>query len=201
MPGTGGAAVVTCQIVIPVQPPGEGKSRLASVLDAPARAALVERMFRHVLAVAVDSVPPSQVRVVSRSTDLLSIAEESGALMVREQSRGLNPALEHAAALCDPDLPLLALSADLPLLDPADIAALVGALDHADVIAAADHSGKGTNALLLRRPGLIAFAFGKGSLACHRALAEQTGHRFEVVQRPGLASDIDEPTDLALLEP
>jgi 2-phospho-L-lactate guanylyltransferase len=190
---------MTYQIVIPVQPPFEGKTRLASVLDVQARAALVEQMFRHVLAVAVLSVPAAQVRVVSRSSALLNITQASGALAVHEESRGLNPALEQASALCDPDLPLLALSADLPLLDPADIAALIAALEYADVIAASDRAGSGTNALLLRRAGLIAYAFGDGSLARHRALAEQADLRFEVVQRPGLSSDIDEPTDLALL--
>jgi 2-phospho-L-lactate/phosphoenolpyruvate guanylyltransferase len=192
---------MTCEIVIPVQPPAEGKSRLVPVLDAPARAALVERMFRHVLAVAVASVPAAQVRVVSRSPALLNLAEASGALAVHEQSRGLNPALEQASALCDPVLPLIALSADLPLLDPADIASMIAALERADVIAATDRAGGGTNALLLRRPGLITYAFGDGSLARHRAFAEQAGHRFEVVQRPGLSSDIDEPADLALLGP
>lgn len=190
---------MTCQIIIPVQPPEEGKSRLAPVLDAPARAALVERMFRHVLTVALGSVPAARVGVVSRSTDLRAIAEANGAVPVEELGRGLNAALEQAAAQCDLDLPILALSADLPLLNPTDIAALVGALDHADVIAAADCSGSGTNALLLHRPGLIAFAFGEGSLARHRALAEQADLRFAVVQCRGLASDIDEPADLALL--
>jgi 2-phospho-L-lactate/phosphoenolpyruvate guanylyltransferase len=200
MSDAGGAAAVTCQIVIPVQPPEEGKSRLAPVLDAPARAALVDRMFRHVLAVALGSVPAARVRVVSRSTDLLAIAEANGAIPTEEQGRGLNAALEQAAARCDPGLPLLALSADLPLLDPADIASLVGALDHADVIAAADWSGSGTNALLLRRPGLIAFAFGEGSLDRHRVHAEQAGQRFAVVNRQGLSADIDEPADLTLLK-
>lgn len=199
MSGAGGAAAVICQIVIPVQPPEEGKSRLAPVLDAPARAALVEGMFRHVLAVAVRSVPAAQVRVISRSSLLLEIAEASGALAVREQSRGLNPALEQAAALCDLDLPLLLLSADLPLLDPTDIAAMAAALENSDVIAAGDRADSGTNALLLRRAGLIAYAFGEASLVRHRVLAERGGHRFGVVRRHGLSSDIDEPDDLARL--
>jgi 2-phospho-L-lactate guanylyltransferase len=190
---------MTCQIVIPVQPPEEGKSRLAAMLDAPARAALVEQMFRHVLAVAVRSVPAAQVRVISRSSALLNIAEASGARAVFEEGRGLNPALEQASGLCDPVLPLLVLSADLPLLDPADIATMIATLEHADAIAATDRAGSGTNALLLRRAGLIAYTFGEGSLARHRALAEQSGHRFKAVQRPGLSSDIDEPADLALL--
>jgi 2-phospho-L-lactate guanylyltransferase len=189
---------MTCQIIIPVQPPEEGKSRLAPALDAPARAQLVERMFRHVLATAIRSVPAAQVSVVSRSIDLLKIATASGALAVREQGHGLNRALEQAAALCEPTMPLLVLSADLPFLEPSDIAAMLEALDQAEVIAATDRAGQGTNALCLRQPQLIAYAFGEGSLARHRDLANRAGQSFKVLQRSGLATDIDEPGDLEI---
>ncbi|MEJ6010454.1 2-phospho-L-lactate guanylyltransferase [Novosphingobium aquae] len=189
---------MTCSIVIPVRPPEEGKSRLASVLSPHARAALVERMFRHVLDIAVASVPTAQVYVVSRSPFLLNLAEQRGARPVREESSGLNPALEQATALCDPELPLLVLSADLPVLTPSDIAALLDALDQADVVAATDIAGSGTNALLLRRPGLIAFAFGPDSLTRHHAATDSASLRFSTIRPHGLASDVDLPADLAL---
>lgn len=189
---------MTCQIIIPVQPPEEGKTRLAHVLDAPARAALIERMFRHVLAVAIRSVPAAQVSVVSRSNRLRELATACGASAVNEHGRGLNSALEQAAGLCVPTMPLLALSADLPLLNPADIAAMLDAHLDADVVVATDRAGQGTNALYLRKPKLIAFAFGEGSLSRHRDLAMKAGQRFSLVQRSGLATDIDEPADMEL---
>ena len=74
-------------------------------------------------------------------------------------------------------------------------------LDRADVVAAPDRAGTGTNALLLARPGLIAYAFGEGSLAAHRAAAAASGLRFALCERAGLATDIDRPEDLALLPP
>jgi 2-phospho-L-lactate/phosphoenolpyruvate guanylyltransferase len=187
---------MTCQIVIPVQPPEEGKSRLAAVLDAQARAALIERMFRHVLSAAIRSLPAGQVRVVSRSRLLLDIATECGALAVHEQACGLNLALAQAAALCDPTLPLLVLSADLPFLEPEDIAAMLAVQDHADVAVATDRAGQGTNGLYLRTPGLIGFSFGENSLVRHRELARHAGQRFAMIQRYGLATDIDQPIDL-----
>jgi 2-phospho-L-lactate guanylyltransferase len=187
---------MTCQIIIPVQPPEEGKSRLARVLDTTARAQLVERMFRHVLATAISSVPAAQVSVVSRSIQLLQIATASGAAAVREQGHGLNRALEQAAALCVPTMPLLVLSADLPFLEQGDIAAMLEALDQAEVIVATDGAGQGTNALCLRKPQSIGFSFGEGSLARHRELAKKAGQSFRVLQRSGLATDIDEPGDL-----
>jgi len=177
---------VSFSIVIPVRPPGEGKSRLAPALDERARAALVERMFRHVLRVATQVVPPVQCHVVSRSPLLLDLAAAGGARAIRETGSGLNAALRQASALVDPALPLLALSADLPLLAPADLAAT-------------DRAGIGTNALLLRRPGLIDYSFGADSLALHRARAMASGLRFTVMRREGLSADLDEPRDLALL--
>lgn len=72
-------------------------------------------------------------------------------------------------------------------------------LDTADVVAATDRAGIGTNALLLRRPALIDYAFGADSLALHHARATANGLRFAVVRREGLSADLDEPHDLALL--
>lgn len=190
---------MTCQIVIPIRPPEEGKSRLASMLDPLARAALVEDMFCHVLGVAVAAVPAAQIYVVSRSPLLLNHAEQCGARPVREESSGLNPALEQVATLCDSKLPILTLSADLPLLAPVDIAAMLEALDQTDVVAAADYAGRGTNALLLRKPRLIAYAFGPNSLVRHHAATEAASLRFIAISRHGLAFDVDLPADLSLI--
>ena len=222
---------MSLSIIIPVRPPGEGKSRLAPALAPAARAMLVERMFRHVLHVATQVT--AQCYVVSRSAFLRDLAVAAGAHAVAETGIGLNKALAEASALVDPDLPVLALSADLPLLTPADLtfyrhagldpaSRAKGAVawgsgcrvepgmtmsgeqqsirDTADVIAATDRAGTGTNALLLRRPGLIDYAFGEGSLARHRANAAAAGLSFAVMRRAGLSADLDQPGDLALLD-
>lgn len=186
-------------IIIPVRPPAEGKTRLAAVLDGPGRAELVERMFRHVLAVAVQSVPAAQVYVVSRSAMLLQHARDCGANGVDEEAGGHIAALVQASARVDQGAPVLALSADLPLVKTSEIAAMEEALAKADVVAATDRAGVGTNALLMRRPGLIAYAFGEASLARHRERTEARQLRFAVLTSDGLASDVDDPPDLALL--
>ena len=46
-------------------------------------------------------------------------------------------------------------------------------------------------------PDLIHFAFGPDSFAKHRAAAQAIGSNPEVVERPGLAFDLDSPADLA----
>lgn len=188
-------------VVIAVRPPGEGKTRLASALDPLARAALIERMFRHVLLVALEAVSPARCHVVSRSARLLELAAAAGATPIRELEFGLNAALTQAGTLLAGNGPILALSADLPLLQCEDIRAMADALQKSDVIAATDCAGTGTNALLLREAGLIPYAFGKDSLGRHRTLSEQRSLRFAVIRRPGLSGDIDEPADLVLLPP
>jgi 2-phospho-L-lactate guanylyltransferase len=186
-------------IVIPVRPPEEGKSRLAPVLNVRARAELVERMFCHVLRTAVSAVTSAGCHVISHSPVLLDIAAASGARTIRESGRELNAALTQAAESVRLPGPILALSADIPLLEVADITAMTEALAYADVVAATDRAGSGTNALLLREPGLIPYLFGEGSLERHRLVAVARGLRFAVIQRRGLSTDIDVPADLSFL--
>ena len=192
---------MTINIIIPVRSLEEGKSRLAGVLDAPARAALVERMFNHVLRAALDFAGPQYCHVVSRSPALLDLAKASGANVICETDYGLNQCLTQSTGNVAPDLPVLVLHADLPLLEVSDLAAMAEALTHAEVIAAGDRAGRGTNALLLRRPGLIPYAFGEDSLMRHRSLAQDARLRFTQITRTGLSTDIDEPADLAYLSP
>lgn len=185
---------MSLQIVIPVRPLGEGKSRLAPVLARSARARLVERMYRHVLGLAEHC---GEVSVVSRDPRLRAVSERP----VEETGHDLNAALEQAAATLRGGSPVLVLSADLPLLTDGDLGAMTALLDRADIVAAPDRAGTGTNALLFARPGLMPYRFGPGSLAAHRTGAFAQGLRFETCARQGLATDIDQPADLALLPP
>ena len=63
------------------------------------------------------------------------------------------------------------------------------------VAIAPDKTGRGTNALALRPPDALRFSFGIDSFAKHRAAAGALP--FVVVDRPGLAFDLDTPEDLA----
>lgn len=183
---------MTLSVIIPIRPFGEGKTRLAGVMDVTARARLAERMFHHVVAIATTV---GQTTVVGHHMPML-LGDER---FVEDAGAGLNRALDMAALTVHTDAPALALFADLPLLGREDILAMTALLGQADVIAAADRHGRGTNALLLARPGLIPYGFGPDSLARHRALAEARALRFAIVQRRGLATDIDTPSDLLSL--
>ena len=65
---------------------------------------------------------------------------------------------------------------------------------------APDEAGAGTNALYVRPPGLLAFAYGEGSCARHLEQALALGARAGRIERPGLRFDLDTPDDLARYE-
>ena len=68
------------------------------------------------------------------------------------------------------------------------------------VVVAPDRREEGTNALLVKPPGLIEFAFGVGSFARHLRLAAQAGAHVREYRSPTLALDVDLPEDLELYQ-
>ena len=61
---------------------------------------------------------------------------------------------------------------------------------------APDRTGSGTNGLALRPPEIIGFHFGAGSREAHETAARAAGVAAVIVDRPGLAFDLDTPEDL-----
>jgi 2-phospho-L-lactate guanylyltransferase len=62
------------------------------------------------------------------------------------------------------------------------------------LIPAAD--GRGTNAAFRRPADLFPLRFGNDSFRPHLAAAQATGKACEVMQLPGIALDVDNPSDL-----
>jgi 2-phospho-L-lactate guanylyltransferase len=189
------------RIVIPVRPFAEGKTRLAGALSLADREALNRRFFEHVLGVAIRTGWAEDCHVISRSEKVREAARTAGAQAIVETGEDLNAALAQASAVIAAlaEGPVLTLSCDLPFVTMDDLAALIAAGEGSDVVAACDTEGRGTNALLFRRAGLIRYRYGPDSIAAHRREAEQAGLRFAVITRPGLSEDIDTPDQLAAL--
>ncbi len=185
-------------LLIPVKPLGEGKSRLASQLMPAERAAVSQRMLGRLLEIAVGSPALAGVLVVSRDPRVLALATEAGALPLTETSRGINAALTQAAAAAAQQgaQAVMVLPADLPLITAEDIAALAQALPTpTGVCLVASHDG-GTNALVMRPIGAIAFAFGEQSFQRHLDLAQAAKVPIHTINSPTLAIDLDRPADL-----
>ena len=191
------ARAVSTRIIVPHRGLAASKTRLAGVLDAGEREALAERLLRRVLWVVVDVAP---VVVISPAADLRQLVEGAGAQLEVQRGMGLNAGLEQARAraVVDGVETLAVLHGDLPNLAAADVRALLDAVppEHGVAIAP-DRGGSGTNGLAMRPPDAVDFHFGTGSFAAHRAAAAAGGLEPVVVDRPGLAFDLDTPADLA----
>lgn len=186
-----------CWALVALKAPGQGKQRLAGVLCAEQRQALIEHMTAHVLAVLRACPDIVGIAVTSPQPvtgDLLWIPDTLGEL---------NASLLDAARQLSRQgvRELLVLHADLPWLASDDVGALVAAGRLCGMALAADRHGRGTNALYTRLPMRIDLAFGPDSAARHLGLAAALGLTAARVDRPGLAFDVDEPDELRLLGP
>jgi 2-phospho-L-lactate guanylyltransferase len=92
----------------------------------------------------------------------------------------------------------LLVPSDCPALDPGEVDGLL-ADARADVVIVPDRHGSGTNALLLRPPGVMRPSFGPGSFARHAALARGAGASVRVARLPSLELDVDTSGDLEAL--
>lgn len=180
------ARPVTWTALVPLKQGVERKTRLAAALDAPARAALGDRMAAHVVGV-LRHVPAIGRVVVLSPRPVPELATD----WQRDAGRGLNAELEAARAVLG-SAPLLVVHADLPLLTQADVAALLVAAGHTGVAIAPDRHDLGTNAVAIDGASAFRFRFGPGSLERHAAQMSAT-----LVRRDGLSMDIDTPGDLA----
>ena len=186
---------MSLRIIIPVKPFAEAKQRLSPVLKPPARARLAEELLRHVLATAIGVAHARAVIVVSRGSEVLSLAQAMGATGLAESSRpDLNAALGQAAefARARGASKILVLASDLPLLCEPDLVALIAE----SCAVAPDRHGRGTNALLWPTTPAIGFHFGDNSFTHHCAAAKAAGVDPKIVSRPGLGHDVDLPSDL-----
>lgn len=190
---------MACHLILAVRPFDEGKSRLAEVLSRKERIALNFKFLYRTFLVSLQIFPPEMITVVSRSDAQLKAARIAGAHALPEQGASLNDALRQGArdAVDRGATAILSLSSDLPYLEAADVQAMLET--PADVVIATDSAKLGTNALLLRPAFVIPYRYGAGSLAAHLAEAETAGLTAAIVERPGIARDVDTPADLNAL--
>jgi 2-phospho-L-lactate/phosphoenolpyruvate guanylyltransferase len=185
------------RVIVPHRGLDVAKTRLAPVLSAAERGELAAHLLQRVLRIVRGAV--DDVVVISPSPALGEMVEEAGARLLVQRGLGLNEGLEQArrAAIADGIETLAVLHGDLPELEPGDVAALIADVPTPRGVAIApDRAGMGTNGLALRPADAIPFRFGLGSRMAHEAAAREANVPLAVVERPGLAFDLDTPEDL-----
>ena len=189
--------------IVPVGALDAAKSRLGAVLDAEERRDLVVRMLVRTIEASLATRGIDETLVISPDLDALSIAAAAGARTMRQRTQGLNAGIAEARddALAGEATAVMVLPIDLPLVSPSALEELLAADDGEPAVVALvpDRHGRGSNALLIRPPDAIPFAFGGDSREAHGAAARAAGARFIEVASP-LSVDLDTPDDLLLLE-
>ncbi len=188
--------------IVPVKPFSQSKTRLAPILSPEERIGLSREFLTQALSVLTQSALIDQIVVISRDADARALARQWGAMALPEADNSdLNIALTHATdcALAEGAQAVLALPTDLPLLSAEAVSQLMDADIKPTISIAPDRHATGTNALFIRPPGFIPYAFGAGSFQRHLALAAQAGVPARICRLSALALDIDTPEDLHLL--
>jgi 2-phospho-L-lactate guanylyltransferase len=183
-------------VIIPAKPLDQAKTRLAAVLPLNERVDLSRSLLQRTIGLARQV---GEVVVVSRDAAVRKLAKQAGAWALVEAGRDLNRALQQASdwVMAQGGQAVLIVPGDLPLLQPSDLAEIVALGQHPPAVAIAPSQRlDGTNALLVRPPGLIHFAFGPGSFEKHQQMARAAGVEPIIYRSPTVALDLDVPGDL-----
>ena len=143
-----------------------------------------------------------QVAIVTSDPFAVKLAEEYKFEVIPDPANpGETGAIEMATRLCVERgaVSTLVIPADVPLIQAWELEEV---LKHAPaegsvLVPAAD--GRGTNAAFRRPANLFPLRFGNDSFKPHHAAAQATGKPCIVLNLPGIAVDIDNPSDLQVL--
>lgn len=190
------AVGAVAHVLVPLKRLDGAKTRLAELLPADQRAGLMRAMLQDVLEAVRGARGVARITLVSSDPSAESLARESGIEWWHDQGLAWNSALFAAMQEIVAESCATVVSADLPLLVSAEIESLIAATP-ARGLAIARASDAGTNAVSLRPPAALHTCFGaRGSAELHARTARGRGLEAVVLDRPGLALDIDTSGDL-----
>lgn len=187
--------------IVPVKPLVRSKSRLNEVLTNRQRESLSSHFLRRTVTLLNDMPEISRVLVVSRDPSALTIARAAGAKTLQETGLPeLNDSLKRATqvVLAWQAKQIIVLPIDLPFMTTSDVSQIlqIGRQYPSVVVIAPDENGTGTNAMLLKPPGLIPYHYGENSFHNHISAGEQRNTALEIVHNQNLSLDVDTPADL-----
>ena len=191
-------------LIIPVKTLSFAKNRLSSYLNAEQRQALAAAMLKDMLEELKQSTLISCIVLLSKDKQVESIAEEYqlGFIHEPDNCQHLNEAVAFAVnkASAEKVQSVIILHGDLPLIKLADMEQLIHQAQDTEVILVADNKVQGTNALYLRLPTSMHFAYGEGSLQKHQSIAKKENLSCFVLTLPSFQLDIDSVHDIIELQ-
>lgn len=188
-------------ILIPVKNLANAKQRLASILDQPTRTELAQAMLFDVLD-AVRQCRCKAVALVTRDPFAIKLARYFNFQVIPDNTNsGETDAIAAATQVCEANgiESTLVIPGDIPLIQASELDQILDAAPATGSVLVPAGDGRGTNAVLRRPAGLFPLRFGNDSFQPHLAAARATHQPCVVVSLPGIALDIDNPSDLRQL--
>ncbi len=187
--------------VVPLKQLEQAKARLADILSADERRALMLAMARDVLTALSRSKRLTGILIVSRTAEADALAQAFGTERYAESpTANLSQALIQASDYLIVQLQAagaMIVPADVPLITPEEIDVLLG--QHQNVTVVPDNENLGTNCLICSPPNCIEYVFDGRSFKPHVDAAFAGGITPTIVPSAGFALDIDTPDDLQTL--
>jgi 2-phospho-L-lactate guanylyltransferase len=187
--------------VVPVKELDAAKGRLSARLGPRERRELVLAMLEDVVVALGGAEGVSSVMVVTREPEIASMAHRMGAEVLEDPlqpgdgySNAVARAVQELQRRHEPAI--LTVPGDVPAVTSQEITAILRAGDRAAVVLVPSRDERGTNAALVRPPGVLPLRFGEPSFVRHLAIARELGLRAEVLHLHGLSLDLDTPADL-----
>ena len=183
--------------ILPVKNLSQSKSRLSHEVNRQQRELLTFHLLRRTLGVLKLAKGIDDILMVSRDIRVRSIAEMENVLFLQEQGTDLNQALEQATRWSGEQnySAILILPLDLPFLTREDIDTIIimGNEKREIVIIAPDREMKGTNALLVKPPGILQYQFGSESFHCHWQQTLDRHIESRIYHSTNISFDVDFP--------
>lgn len=193
--------------VLPVKDLAAVKTRLAPYLSPEERTHLFRCMVEDVIAAVTSTRSLAGLLVVTRDPDVVTLAATHGAQVLVEPSNdGHSVAASRGARWLTESghHTLMQIPGDIPTVTVAELTRVVErhrgfseGRDALTIVPSRDYDG--SNCVVCTPPDLMPFLFGKDSFRRHIASAEGRGIAVQTLEEPGIALDIDEPGDLAVL--
>jgi 2-phospho-L-lactate guanylyltransferase len=189
-------------ILLPVKNLANAKQRLAVVLDQPTRTKLAQVMLLDVLETLRAWTTRPEVSIVTSDPFALDLARQFEFQVIPDNaSRGETDAIEMATRFCElrgVDSTLV-IPGDIPLVQARELEQILEAAPDEGTVLVPAADGRGTNAAWRRPAGLFPLRFGNDSFKPHLAGARATQKPCVVLSLPGIALDVDNPSDLRQL--
>lgn len=186
-------------ILVPVKNLSSAKQRLSAVLNQAARTQLAQAMLRDVITAVAAVADSNQISLVTSDPFALELAKKFNLRIIcDDHNRSETDAIEMATQVCVAEgvQETLVVPADIPLIKSEELEQIFSQAPSRGSVLVPAADGRGTNAILRRPADLFPLRFGNDSFKPHRAAAEATSLPCCILSLPGIALDIDQPSDL-----